>query len=35
MNKFKKISTLFVTTLLLGTFSPLGATSTTVSAANN
>ncbi|WP_035054916.1 serine hydrolase [Carnobacterium pleistocenium] len=33
MNKFKKISTLFVTTLLLGTFSPLGATSTTVSAA--
>lgn len=33
MKKFKKISTLFVTTLLLGTFSPLGIMGTTVSAA--
>ncbi len=35
MKNFKKISTLFVTTLLVGTFSPLGVVGTTVSAATS
>jgi len=35
MKNFKKTSTLFVTTLLVGTFSPLGVIGTTVSAATS
>ncbi|MEK6190231.1 MAG: D-alanyl-D-alanine carboxypeptidase [Carnobacterium alterfunditum] len=35
MKNFKKISTLFATTLLVGTFSPLGIVGTTVSAATS